>query len=105
MLQPRVRPARQSIAPLIKQADPFYLTDQWKETRARVLARDGHHCTIPSCERRAFICDHIVSRKAGGSDDDGNLHSLCRLHDNRLKENHLGDRRGARPNNTQMRGL
>lgn len=46
MLQPRVRPAKQGIALLIKRADPFYLSDQWKETRARVLERDGHRCTI-----------------------------------------------------------
>ena len=105
MLQPRVRPARQSIAPLIKQADPFYLTDQWKETRARVLARDGHHCTIPGCERRAFICDHIVSRKAGGSDDDGNLtrSAGCTTTGLRRTTSEIGE--GARPNNTQMGGL
>jgi 5-methylcytosine-specific restriction endonuclease McrA len=97
MLGPRVRPAKQSIAKLIKRADPFYLSPEWKETRARVLERDGHRCTIRGCERRAFICDHIISRKAGGSDDESNLRSLCRVHDNARKENHLGERRGTLP--------
>ena len=92
MLGPRVRPAKQSIAKLIKRADPFYLSPEWKETRARVLERDGHRCTVPGCDRRAFIVDHIVSRKAGGSDADANLRSLCRDHDNAGKENHLGER-------------
>ena len=96
MLGSRVRPAKQSIAPLIKRADPFYLSAEWKETRARVLERDGHRCTIPGCDRRAFICDHIISRWAGGSDDDANLRSLCRAHDNAGKEDHLGERRGRR---------
>jgi 5-methylcytosine-specific restriction protein A len=96
MLGSRVRSAKQSIAPLIKRADPFYLSTEWKETRARVLERDGHRCTIPGCDRRAFICDHIISRRAGGSDDDANLRSLCRAHDNAGKEDHLGERRGRR---------
>ena len=94
MLQPRVRPAKQGLALLMKRADPFYLSAEWKETRARVLERDGHRCTVRGCDRRAFIADHIVSRKAGGSDDDSNMRSLCRAHDNRFKENHLGERRG-----------
>ena len=96
MLGSRVRSAKQSIAPRIKRADPFYLSAEWKETRARVLERDGHRCTIPGCDRRAFICDHIISRRAGGGDDDANLRSLCRAHDNAGKENHLGERRGRR---------
>ena len=53
MLGSRVRSAKQSIAPLIKRADPFYLSAEWKETRARVLERDGHRCTVPGCDRRA----------------------------------------------------
>ena len=77
MLQPRVRLAKLSIAPPLDRVDPFYLSAEWKETRARVLARDGHRCVIPGCDRRAFICDHIVSRKNGGSDGDDNLRSLC----------------------------
>ena len=52
MLQPRVRPAKQGLALLMKRADPFYLSAEWKETRARVLERDGHRCTIPGCDRR-----------------------------------------------------
>jgi 5-methylcytosine-specific restriction endonuclease McrA len=50
---------------------------------------------MPRCGRRAIVCDHIISRRNGGSDDDSNLRSLCRTCDNRLKENHLDERRGA----------
>lgn len=96
MLGARVRLANTSIAKLMDVTDPFYLSAGWKETRARIFARDGNLCVVTGCNRRAIVCDHIVSRRAGGSDDDANLRSLCRLHDNRLKENHLGERRGQR---------
>jgi 5-methylcytosine-specific restriction endonuclease McrA len=96
MLGARVRLANLSVAKLLDVTDPFYFTAEWKQTRKRILARDDNTCVIPGCGRRAIVCDHIVSRRDGGSDDDANLRSLCRLHDNRLKENHLGERRGQR---------
>ena len=69
-----------------------------EETRLRILTRDGFRCFAPGCERRATICDHILSRRNGGSDDDGNLRSACSLHDNRIKEDASGQRRsGGRP--------
>ena len=44
---------------------------------------------------RAVVVDHIVSPRNGGEDALSNLRSLCRLHDNRVKENALGDRRSG----------
>ena len=94
MLAPLVRSIDLSIAHADKRADPFYLSPEWKTTRVRILARDGHRCTIRGCDRPAVIVDHIVTRRSGGSDADDNLRSLCRVHDNGAKEDHLGQRRG-----------
>ena len=78
-----------------KVADPFYASDGWKATRARVLARDRHRCSVEGCYNRAKVVDHIVSRRNGGTNADANLRSLCRDHDNRWKEDHMGQRRGG----------
>ena len=93
MLAPRVRSIDLAIAHPDKRAEPFYLSAEWKETRARILARDGYLCTIEGCGRPATVIDHIVSRRSGGSDADANLRSLCRIHDTAQQENHLGVRR------------
>lgn len=77
-----------------KEADPFYRTTDWKSLRDACLKRDGYRCAVLGCNQRAFIADHVVSRKNGGTDTLENLRSVCRLHDNRAKEDHLGVRRG-----------
>ncbi len=79
-----------------KQADPFYLSTDWKTKRARIIERDHGMCQIEGCTSRGFIVDHIVSRRNGGSDDDSNLRLVCRLHDNRFKEDAAGVRRGSK---------
>ena len=87
MLAPRVRLARTAIVrPPEKRADPYYLTPEWRELRRRTLERDGGVCTVSGCGRPAVVADHIATRKAGGADALHNLRSLCRLHDNRLRE-------------------
>lgn len=52
----------------------------WDRRRMRILARDGGLC----CEHRrqgvavvAKHVDHIIPKSQGGTDDDGNLQSLC----------------------------
>src|SRR3954471_20014889 len=96
MLRPKVSTLNTSVARLPpKEADPFYSTPEWRATRQRVFRRDGYCCVIPGCGRRAVVCDHVVTRRDGGTDDDGNLRSLCRDHDNLFKEDHLGSRRGG----------
>jgi 5-methylcytosine-specific restriction enzyme A len=47
----------------------------WRRVRATVLERDGYRCQV--CGRPATDVDHIVRRRAGGTDDSANLRSLC----------------------------
>ena len=53
--------------------------DDWRCTRAAVLARDGNRCT--SCGITVASADadiyHLVPRAAGGLDDPANLITLC----------------------------
>lgn len=56
--------------------------------RRQVLARDQHHCRAPGCERTRFLeVHHAVPRSRGGTNDPGNLITLCsachRLHHQR----------------------
>jgi len=76
-----------------KEADPYYLTPEWRELRRQTLERDGGVCIVPGCGRAAVVADHIVSRKEGGADALRNTRSLCRLHDNRFREGPTGRRR------------
>jgi 5-methylcytosine-specific restriction protein A len=48
----------------------------WRKTRARILKRDSfcRGCGV----RESTICDHIVARAFGGTEDDSNLQGLCR---------------------------
>ena len=93
MLPQRLRLARTAIVRLPpKEADPYYLTPEWRELRGQTLERDGGICTVPGCGRAAVVADHIVSRKAGGADALHNTRSLCRLHDNRFREGPTGRR-------------
>jgi hypothetical protein len=97
MLGPRVRPADLAAVRLPpKQADPYYLTPEWRELRRQTLERDGGVCTVPGCGRAAVVADHIVARKAGGADALHNTRSLCRLHDNRFRERPTRSTRGGR---------
>jgi 5-methylcytosine-specific restriction endonuclease McrA len=59
------------------------------------LQRDGFRCTVPGCGQRASVVDHIVSRRTAGADTLANLRSLCREHDNQVKERERGARRSA----------
>lgn len=75
--------------------DPYYKTPEWKELRAAALKRDRYRCTVPGCNARATRVDHIVSRRARGLDVLPNLRSLCAIHDNQVKEDAAGNRRGG----------
>lgn len=52
----------------------------WKTTRKRILARDGHTCTVTGCTTPALEVDHILNVAAGGTHADDNLTSLCYTH-------------------------
>lgn len=71
--------------------DPFYRSLNWRQLRGAALRRDRWRCVV--CGDRAVVVDHIVSRRNGGPDTLGNLRSLCRRHDNAIKENQHGNRR------------
>ena len=46
-------------------------------------------------QKLAVVADHIIARKAGGADALHNTRSLCRLHDNRFREDPTGQRRAG----------
>jgi hypothetical protein len=51
------------------------------KTRKAVLARDHHRCCVPGCKMSRYVdVHHIVPRWAGGSNDPGNLITLCERH-------------------------
>ena len=53
----------------------------WQHLRKQILERDGHQCQLrlpDVCTGRASQVDHIISVADGGSDEPGNLRSVCR---------------------------
>jgi 5-methylcytosine-specific restriction endonuclease McrA len=74
--------------------DPYYHSKEWKQLRTAAFARDHDTCVVPGCNQRAIAVDHIKARKAGGADQLGNLRSLCKQHDNQVKE-YKGKRRNT----------
>jgi hypothetical protein len=49
--------------------------------REQVLARDGHHCTVPGCRRNIGLdLHHIEYQSRGGGHELSNLTTLCDLH-------------------------
>lgn len=73
--------------------DPYYNTKEWQALRIQAIARDGGMCTVPGCRSVAKVVDHVKSRASGGADTLANVRSLCRLHDNQVKEGRDGIRR------------
>jgi hypothetical protein len=71
---------------------PYYRTIHWRRLRARRLAMDNYVCVVPGCGQRAVVVDHVRSRNKGGADTVSNLRSLCRQHDNQIKERSNGKR-------------
>lgn len=73
----------------------FYKSQAWQRLRAAALRRDGYVCVVPGCGARATHVDHIKRRRDGGTDTLDNLRSLCRVHDNQVKELPSGKRANA----------
>jgi hypothetical protein len=46
----------------------------------RVIERDRGYCQVPGCSRGAEHVHHVVYRSQGGSDEPGNLVSICVAH-------------------------
>lgn len=86
---------------------------QWQR-RYRTHERDGWRCRVPGCSSRRNLQEHHVHyRSHGGSDDPGNLVSLCvthhqkilhqgRLRVHRLPEGLLAWELGARPDGSAL---
>lgn len=72
--------------------DPYYKTAHWKQLRAARLKLDGYRCVVPGCRRPAVVVDHIKRRRDGGADTLANTRSLCREHDQQVKERANGQR-------------
>jgi 5-methylcytosine-specific restriction endonuclease McrA len=72
---PRARKPERRRYPLRQRPLGSYTSSEWRRTRKAVLERDP---ICVSCGRRpSVICDHIVTRRAGGSDDMSNLRGVC----------------------------
>lgn len=96
LIKPRLATVDRSVAKLPpKTADVRYRTTDWKALRRAILERDGYRCAAPGCTVRAVVVDHKVSPRNGGTDDPSNLRSLCRAHDNQVKEDVAGVRRNG----------
>ncbi len=70
---------------LARIADHFVET--WKDEVSvrttparRAIARDRGWCLVPGCSRASVHAHHVLFRSRGGSDDPGNLASLCASH-------------------------
>lgn len=70
----------------------YYQTPAWRRLRAARLKLDKGMCTVPGCGQRATIVDHVKRRRDGGADTLANTRSLCREHDQMIKERPDGKR-------------
>ena len=63
----------------------------WQVTRKRVLDRDGWLCSYchKALEGSDATVDHLVSKAAGGTDDDFNLVACCRSCNSKKREHEL----------------
>ncbi|HET6201729.1 MAG TPA: HNH endonuclease signature motif containing protein [Planctomycetota bacterium] len=65
------------------------------KARRAVLLRDGHRCVVPGCTNRLWLeVHHLVPRAAGGSNEAGNLATLCGRHHGLVHEGSLRSMRG-----------
>lgn len=63
----------------------------WERKRKRVFERDNYLCQMCLAENRVTavelhgpkhgVCDHIVPKSQGGSDEYDNLQTICQRHD------------------------
>ena len=81
----------------------------WQRKRERVFNRDGFLCQI--CKSNGIdkyvtlhgslcgICDHIIPKAEGGSDDESNLQTICKACDvvKTEQESKRGIKRGGKP--------
>jgi 5-methylcytosine-specific restriction endonuclease McrA len=74
----------------------------WKTTRRRILARDGHACYI--CGAPSNEVDHILAVTQGGTHDDTNLAAICTPHhEAKSKAERVAGQRAARRRKLEAR--
>ena len=77
----------------------------WRRKRQRVFERDNYLCqehleqgqlvSVDLHGANAGICDHVIPLSQGGSDDESNLQTLCRIcSDAKTQEESLAGRGG-----------
>lgn len=76
----------------MKAVDPFYRSKGWRVARAQRLRLDRHTCTAPGCTSKAVVVDHHNPARPR-SLEMADLRSLCRSHDNQIKEGRAGERK------------
>lgn len=82
-----VCPAEEDVLPAPFETEPSALD----EAKREVLARDDYQCRYPSCSARSMLhVHHIMFRSRGGSDEPGNLVTLCALHHRMLHGEVIG---------------
>lgn len=84
-------------------SSPYYRSPHWRTLRQQALHRDHGRCVF--CNEVGNIVDHIERRPQGAenpttADRLDNLRTLCRKHDNMLKER----KNGLRARNGELRG-
>ena len=73
------------------------------KVRRAVLLRDGHRCVVPGCTNRLWLeVHHLVPRAAGGSNEAGNLATVCGRHHGLV---HEGCLRSVRREDGKLRWL
>lgn len=79
LLGPQLRPLDMRVAKAPpKQADPFYLTAEWRSLMARLLSERGRRCEKCGRTDCRIFGDHVVEIKDGGSTlDPRNIQLLC----------------------------
>ncbi len=76
-------------------SDSYYKSEHWRRLRAARLKLDNGMCVVAGCGQRAVVVDHIKRRRDGGADTINNVRSLCRRHDNQVKEGSDGKRKSG----------
>lgn len=61
-----------------KRADRFYLTPDWQQLMARLIAKRGRRCEQCGRTDCRIFGDHVIELKDGGAElDEGNIRLLC----------------------------
>jgi 5-methylcytosine-specific restriction endonuclease McrA len=79
MLMPGMRSIdTRSAAPAAKKAAPFYLTPEWRDLIASIIAERGRRCEACSRTGTRIFGDHIRELQDGGAAlDRRNIRLLC----------------------------